>query len=260
MLIENVFEPGPCHRGVFGVDEDLWDASGPAYRQPCPEVGGGLFPKRKGPFLATLSDDTDARGPLQRELLHLEPHQFGDTQTTGETKIQHGTIPNPEARRQIGSVEDGSHLDHRKMAHQLLIMAFLRDRVDLPDLLQSGWNVECDVPHEGLDRREPGVPGRRGITALLLDVGQVLKHQIGIDVLDAKLRWPLAETFAGENEQQPERVRVSLACMGTVARSRGMCSRRKSVISGAIGVMGCSPRAISASAAMAISVINSGVA
>src|SRR5882672_4231604 len=67
MLIENVFEPGPCHRGAFGVDEDLWDASGPAYRQPCPEVGGGLFPKRKGPFLAALSDDTDARGPLQRE-------------------------------------------------------------------------------------------------------------------------------------------------------------------------------------------------
>jgi hypothetical protein len=115
--------------------------------------------------------------------------------------MQHGAISNPEARRQIGSVEEGPHLDHREVAHQLLIMAFCRDRVDSPDLLQSGWNVELDVPHEGLDRREPGVPGRCGIAALLLDVDQVLEHQSGIDVLKAKLRWPLAKTFAGENEQ-----------------------------------------------------------
>jgi hypothetical protein len=89
--------------------------------------------------------------------------------------------------------------------------------VDPPDLLQSGWNAELDVPHEGLDRGEPGVPGRRGITSLLLDVGQVLEHQSGIDLLKAKLRWPLAKTFAGEHEQQPERVRVSFARMGTIA-------------------------------------------
>jgi hypothetical protein len=36
-------------------------------------------------------------------------------------------------------------------------------------------------------------------------------------LLKAKLRWPLAKTFAGENEQQPERVRVSFARMGTIA-------------------------------------------
>ena len=62
-----------------------------------------------------------------------------------------------------------------------------------------------------------GVPGGRGITALLFDVGQVLEHQSGINVLKVKLRWRLAETFAGKNEQQAERVRISLTRMGTVA-------------------------------------------
>jgi hypothetical protein len=103
------------------------------------------------------------------------------------------------------------------MAYQLLVVAFCWDGVDLPDLLESGGNAKLEVPHEGFDRSEPGVPGRRGITALLLDVGQVLEHQSGINVLKAKLRWRLAKTLAGENEQQAERVRVSLARMGTVA-------------------------------------------
>src|SRR5271165_4848870 len=37
VLVENVFEPGPCHRGAFSVDEELWDKGGSAYRQPGSE-------------------------------------------------------------------------------------------------------------------------------------------------------------------------------------------------------------------------------
>ena len=146
------------------------------------------------------------------------------------------------------------------MAHQLLVMTFCWDGVDLPDLLQSGWNVELDVPHEGFDRREPGVPGRCGITALLFDMGQVLEHQRGINVLKAKLRWRLAETFAGENERQSERVRASLARMGTVAPLAWHVFAQEWRDQRSDRCHGVFPPAISASAAMAISVINSGVA
>src|SRR5664279_2538682 len=92
MLIENVFEPRPCHRSAFGVDEDLRDTDGSANSQPGPEVSDGFFPKWKGPLLAALSADTNARGPVQSDLLQLKFHQFGDTQPAGETKMQHGAI------------------------------------------------------------------------------------------------------------------------------------------------------------------------
>jgi hypothetical protein len=40
-----------------------------------------------------------------------------------------------------------------------------------PDLFQGRGSAELDIAHEGLDRREPSVPGCRHIATLLLDVG-----------------------------------------------------------------------------------------
>src|ERR1700761_9239139 len=100
MLVENVFETGSCHRSAFGVDEDLRNRSGSAYRQPSPEIGGGVFPKWQRPLLATLAADTDARGAMQRDVLQLKPDQFRDAQSASETKMQHGTISNAEPRGQ----------------------------------------------------------------------------------------------------------------------------------------------------------------
>ena len=132
--------------------------------------------------------------------------------------------------------------------------------MDLPDLFQSGWNAELDVPHEGLDRRKPGVAGRRGITALLLDVGQEVEHQGGVDVLEAELGGSLAQTFAGKDEQQPEGVGVSLAGVRAVAPLDRHVFAQEGGDQGGDRCHGAFPPAISASAAVAISVINSGVA
>ena len=76
-------------------------------------------------------------GRAERDLLQLKPHQFGDTQTAGETKMQHGAIANAEARRQVRCVEDCPHLVHREVPHQRLVVALCRNGVDLSDLFQS---------------------------------------------------------------------------------------------------------------------------
>jgi hypothetical protein len=55
----------------------------------------------------------------------------------GETKMQHGVIPNTEACLQIRCVEDCTHLVHREVAHECLIVAPDRDGMDLSDLFQS---------------------------------------------------------------------------------------------------------------------------
>jgi hypothetical protein len=160
VLVENVFEPGPCHRGTFGVDEELWSTSGSAYCQPGSEISGGLFPKRKRPLPATLSKDTDARCPVERDLHQQKSHQFGDAQPAGEAEVQHSAISNTEARRQIRGVEDCPHLADREVPHQRLVIALYRNGVDLPNLFQGGGDAEFDVPHERLDRCKPRIVER----------------------------------------------------------------------------------------------------
>ena len=131
--------------------------------------------------------------------------------------------------------------------------------MDLPDLFQGGRDAELDVPREGLDRGEPGIASSCVVTTLLLDVGQEVEHQGRVDLLEAELRGPLAQTVAGKDEQQPEGVRVSLACVGTVAPlDRHVFAQEGSDQRG--DRRHASPLATSASAAVAISVISSGVA
>ena len=199
-------------------------------------------------------------GPVQRDLLQLKSHQFGDTQPAGETNMQHGAIPNTEARRQIWCVEDRPHLVHREVTHQGLIVALCRDGVDLPDLVQSGWHAELDVAHEGLDRRKSRIAGRRAVTTVLLDVGQEAEHQCGVDVFEAELRGLLLQTFAGKEEQQSKGVGVSLAGLRAVAPLDRHVFAEEGGDQGGDRCHGLFPPTIRASAAVAISVINSGVA
>jgi hypothetical protein len=56
---------------------------------------------------------------------------------------------------------------------------------------------------------------------LLLDVGQEVEHQGGVDLLEAELRGSLAQALAGKDEQQPESVRVRLASVRTIAALDG---------------------------------------
>jgi hypothetical protein len=123
--------------------------------------------------------------------------------------VQHSAVPNAEAGRQVRGIENGSHLAHREVSHQRLLMALCRDGADLHDLLQRGRDAELDVPHEGFDRREPGVAGGCVVPALVLDMGQEFEHQGGVEVFEAELRGSSAQPPAGEDEQQPKRVRAN---------------------------------------------------
>src|SRR5271157_554642 len=112
----------------------------------------------------------DARWPVQRNVRQRKSHQFGDAWSAGEAEMQHGAIPNAEARRQVRSVEDYPHLIRREVPHQRLVVALHWNGVDLHDLFQGRGDAELDVPHEGLDRRKPRVAGSCAVTTLLLDM------------------------------------------------------------------------------------------
>ncbi len=217
VFVEDVFEPSPRHRGAFGIDEEFRNAGGSAYRQPSAQVSGCFFPKREGPLLAAFSVDTDAWCPVQGDVRQREADQLGDAQPARETKVQHGAVPDAEPRCRVRGVEDQPHLIGREMPRQRLVVTLCRDGVDLHDLLQGGRHAELDIPHKGLDRGQPGIAGRSTIATLLLDMGQEVEHEGGVNVLEAELGGSLSHTFAGKDEQQPKGVRVGFAGVGAVA-------------------------------------------
>jgi len=76
------------------------------------------------------------------------------------------------------------------------------DRVKVLGVAQGG------VPREGVDRREPGVPGAGAVAAVLLEMVEERADQLGVEIVDVQLAGLLAGSLGGEREQQPERVAV----------------------------------------------------
>src|SRR3954462_10256558 len=97
------------------------------------------------------------------------------------------------------------------------------------------------------------------VAAPLLDVGEKAENQRGVDVLEVELAGPLAQTLAGEDEQQSEGVGIGFAGVGAVP------SVNRHVLAQEAGDQRRNRRhgpslATSASTVAAMSVISSGVA
>ena len=198
--------------------------------------------------------------PVQGDVRQREAHQLRDAQPACETKVQHGAVPDAEPRCRVWGIEDQPHLIGREMPRQRLVMTLCWDGVDLHDLLQGGRHAELDIPHEGLDRGEPGIAGRSTVATLLLDVGQEVEHEGGVDVLEAELGRSLSHTFAGKDEQQPKGVRVGFAGVGAVAPLGRHVFAQEGGDQRGDRHHAASLPAISASAVAAMSAISSGVA
>jgi len=129
--------------------------------------------------------------------------------------MQHRTVADSEPGCGIGRVEDGADFLHRKMPNQPLVMAFIGDGVDLPHLRQSGGQAKLHVPDEGFNSGESSVARGGGVAALLLEVGEKIEDQRGIDLFKGDLRGLDPQPLAGKNEQEPKGVGVSLARVRT---------------------------------------------
>jgi hypothetical protein len=68
------------------------------------------------------------------------------------------------------------------MPYQRLVMAFIVYGVDLLRLRQSGGHAELHIPDEGFDSGESSVARSGGFAALLLEVGEKIEDQRGIDL------------------------------------------------------------------------------
>jgi hypothetical protein len=87
------------------------------------------------------------------------------------------------------------------MPHQHLVMAFVRDGVDLPCLRQGGGHTELDISDEGFDRGESSVTRGRRVAALFLNVSEKVENQRGVDLLDTDLGGLDSQPLTGKNEQ-----------------------------------------------------------
>ena len=145
------------------------------------------------------------------------------------------------------------------MPHERLVMAFTRDGVDLLRLCQGGGHAELDIPDKGFDCGESSVARGRAVATLFLDVGEEVENQRGVDLLEADLGGLDPKPLAGKDEQEPKGMGVGLARVGTATLLDRHVFAQEAGYQRGDGCHMSSP-AISASAAAAMSVINSGVA
>ena len=88
---------------------------------------------------------------------------------------------------------------------------------DPPALFQQRRHPILDKVHEGLDRDQPGISGTGTVVPLGLQIAQELDYQWCINLLQLQCGGRNLEPPAGKLEQQPKRVGVALAGIGTGA-------------------------------------------
>jgi hypothetical protein len=77
--------------------------------------------------------------------------------------MQHRSISDTQAGRQIWSVKDRPHLFHGEVLNQGLIMSLRWNRADLMRLLKARRCPQFDVSHEGFDCRKARVTCNGGV-------------------------------------------------------------------------------------------------
>jgi hypothetical protein len=215
MTLEHIFESRPGYGITASIEEEFGDGGLATDSEPSTKIGTGPLPNRQDSFASAFSEDSNERPRLKGHVIGSQTDQFGDSETCNKAYIQHGSIANSKPSLWVGDIQYGLHFFEREMCHHLSVGLLKRYRLNLPDLFQRGWYLILDIPHEGFDGGQSGVPRHRSIFALGLDVLQERENQGGIDLLQVKLRWTLAQPRSGILEQQAEGMRVGIAGMFT---------------------------------------------
>src|ERR1700680_2502852 len=104
--------------------------------------------------------------------------------------MQHRSIADSQARRNVWRIQNRTDFVHRQMLNELVLVAFGGDRTDLAHLLQNGGDTVFHITHEGLDRGQSHIAGCSTVAALAFDMDKEVLDQSSIKLLEVKLRWP----------------------------------------------------------------------
>src|SRR2546426_9244925 len=93
-----------------GIEEDFRCGSATAQGQPSPQCARCFLPERQSTLLSGFSSHQDAGiGTIELDVVEMETHEFGNTQSCGETKIEHRLVTDSAAFGGIWSIENGLH-------------------------------------------------------------------------------------------------------------------------------------------------------
>jgi len=152
VCLEDVFESCSGHCRSRSVHEQFGHRRRSSNRHPGSEIGRSFFQKRKAPFPPAFTDDSNTWCSFEAHILQRESYQLRDAQSSGETKMHHGSITDSEAGRGIWRVEDSTNPFNREMSHQPLVMPLTRDGMDLLRLCQRGGHAKFDISDERFER------------------------------------------------------------------------------------------------------------
>ena len=119
MPAQDVFESGTGHALVPCIEEQFWNQRVAPDRQPSSQCRGSFLPQWKAAFLPALPMNQNGSLRLEGYIIDVEPDQFGDSQASGEAKMQHCAIPDAVPASWVRSVQNELHLLSREVSSRL---------------------------------------------------------------------------------------------------------------------------------------------
>ena len=189
VLAEDVREPGARHVAAAGIEKELRDGCRAANGEPGAEGVADLLPQQKRALLAPLAAHADLDiPPVEAHVVEVQADELGDPQPAGEAQVEHGAVTNPEARRGVRRVEDGTGVRRRQMPHQARVGAVYGDGEDAADLVERGRDAVLEKAHEGADGGEPRVAGAGTVAPFVLKMVEEREHEGRVEIRIESLR------------------------------------------------------------------------
>lgn len=150
----------------------------------------------------------DGRATAERHVRAPEAGQLRDAQTGPDRERQQSVVPAAGPGPAIARGEERVDLGVGQVRDEGALEALGRDGQHPGDRRGVLGVPARRIRKQGVDRREPVVPGTRPIAALALEMVEECGDQRPIKIAEVERGWCLGGPGGGEAEEQPERVPI----------------------------------------------------
>ena len=149
----------------------------------------GLPVQWGGSVLAAFTAAEHMRAGAQMDVADLESGEFGDPQSGGDGKLEHGAVASSGLGHLVRCCQQRGDLGVGEVADLVAGPAFRWDRQDPADGGQVFGVVARCVGEERVDRCQAGVAGGDTVAPLRFQAGEESVDQLRVDLRQIQTRW-----------------------------------------------------------------------
>jgi hypothetical protein len=171
---------------------------------------GGVRPERAKPNLATLSQDPNEGRRSKIQGSYGQVGGFIGTSTGVIEEEEQRVIPLTLGTATVRRCEESVHLLSLEIRYRRRKSLTQRHSLDLGSQVNKFGNTPAYEVEQGVNRGETLVSCRQGTAAFLLQVGQEVTYNLGLDILYSDPSRGNAVTLGDESEQQADGISIAL--------------------------------------------------